>query len=247
LPHPALLFGIFAITTLILSAIGSLIGLSGMHPGTGEYVEVVNLFSREGLHRILLQMVNNYTSFAPLGVVMVAMLGLSLAEASGVIKAAINALLLKTPSKYVTFMIIFTAIVSNVASDLGYLLVIPLAGVIFHSFGRNPLVGLSAAFAGVSGGFSANIFIASIDPLLAGLSTEAANIIDPDYNVLPTANYYFMAVSTILISIIATIVTVKIVEPRLGQYKGDVPNEEITQLTKIEKKGLRNTVICFAV
>ncbi|MCL2303646.1 MAG: AbgT family transporter [Lentimicrobiaceae bacterium] len=239
LPHPALLFGLFALIVLVLSAIGSLLGWHGVHPATGEEVEVVNLMSRKGVHRIILETVSNYTSFAPLGIVMVALLGLGVAEGSGLIKTAINAMLVKTPANLITFMIVFTGLLSNVASDLGYLLIIPLAGVIFHSLGRNPLVGMSAAFAGVSGGFSANILISTQDPMLAGLSTEAAQIIDPSYYVLPTANYYFMAASTILIAILGTLVTVKWVEPRLGRYVGDVEPEAIVQPTALEKKGLR--------
>jgi len=238
LPHPALLFGLFALAILVLSAIGSLLGWNGVHPATGEQIEVINLMSRDGLHRILLDMVNNYTGFAPLGIVMVALLGIGVAEYSGLIRAAINALLEKAPAKSITFMIIFTGVLSNVASDLGYILIIPLAGVIFHSMGRNPIVGMAAAFAGVSGGFSANIIIGTIDPLLAGLSTEAAHILDPDYLVLPTANYYFMAVSTFLIAILGTIVTVKWTEPRLGKYTGDVEQEAIVKLTALERKGL---------
>jgi aminobenzoyl-glutamate transport protein len=245
LPHPALLFGLFALTALVMSAIGSFLGWSGIHPATGEEITVVNLMSREGIHRILLDMVNNYTGFAPLGIVMVALLGIGVAEASGLLKAAINAMLVKAPAKAITFMVIFTGVLSNVASDLGYILIIPLAGVIFHSMGRNPLVGMSAAFAGVSGGFSANIFIGTIDPLLAGLSTEAAQIIDPNYYVLPTANYYFMAVSALLIAVTGTVVTVKWTEPRLGKYTGDVEREEIVQPTALEKKGLRRAGLVF--
>ena len=245
LPHPAILFGLFALATLAMSAVGSLLGWYGVHPATGEQVDTVNLLSREGVHRIILEMVSNYTGFAPLGVVMVALLGIGVAETSGLINAAINAMLIKTPAKAITFMVIFTGLISNVASDLGYILIIPLAGAIFHSVGRNPIVGMSAAFAGVSGGFSANIFIGTIDPLLAGLSTEAANIIDPDYYVTPTANYYFMAVSTFLIAITGTVVTVKWVEPRLGKYTGDVEREEIAQQTELEKKGLKRAGLVF--
>lgn len=120
-------------------------------------------------------------------------------------------------------MVVFTDVMSNAASDLGYILIVPLAGMIFHSLGRHPVVGMSAAFAGVSGRFSANLVIGTIDPLLAGLSTEASRIIDPDYYVMPTANYYFMAASTFLVSVFGTLVTRYIVEPRLGKYKGDVP------------------------
>jgi aminobenzoyl-glutamate transport protein len=245
LPHPALLFGIFALTIFVLSGIGSLLGWQGVHPATGEQVGVFNLMSRDGIHFILLSMVKNYTSFAPLGIVMVAMLGIGIAEHSGLVKSAINAMLAKTPPHLITVMIVFTAVLSKVAGDLGYLLIIPLSGVIFHSVGRNPLVGMSAAFAGVSGGFSANFVITSLDPLLAGLTQEAAQILDPNYVVLPTANYYFMATSAVMVTIVATIVTVKWVEPRLGRYTGDVPQEEIAQPTKIEKKGLRNAGLCF--
>ena len=247
LPHPAALFGIFGVITLVLSAIGGYFHWHGIHPATGEQVEVVNLLSRDGIHRILLDMVDSYTGFAPLGIVMVAMLGIGIAESSGLIKAAINALLIKAPAKLITFMVVFTGLLSNVASDIGYLLIIPLGGVIFHALGRHPIAGISAAFAGVSGGFSANIFIGTIDPLLAGLSTEAAHIIDPDYYVMPTANYYFMAVSTIVIAVTATWVSKSWIEPRLGNYKGDVPREEVGQLSPVERKGLIRALIVFLV
>lgn len=238
LPHPAALFGIFALITLLFSAIGHWLGWGGPNPATGESVEIVNLLSKEGLHRILLGMVDNYTGFAPLGIVMVAMLGIGIAESSGLIKAAINSMLIKAPRNSITFMVVFTGILSNMASDLGYILIIPMAGVIFHSLGRHPIAGMSAAFAGVSGGFSANLLIGTIDPLLAGLSTEAARIIDPDYYVMPTANYYFMAVSTLVISVVGTWVTHVFVEPRLGVYKGHVVQEEIAALSVAESKGL---------
>jgi aminobenzoyl-glutamate transport protein len=245
LPHPALLFGLLALTALVLSAAGSLLGWHGTHPATGEQIEIINLLSRDGIHRIILEMVTNYTSFAPLGIVMVALLGIGVAETSGMVRAAINAMLVKTPAKFITFMVVFTAVISSVAGDLGYILIIPLSGVIFLSVGRNPIVGMSAGFAGVSGGFSANLFITSLDPLLAGLSTEAARIIDPEYIVLPTANYYFMAISTLLIAVVGTIVTVKWTEPRLGKYTGDVPQEEIVQPTALEKRGLRYAGFTF--
>ena len=131
------------------------------------------------------------------------------------------------------------------ASDLGYILIIPLAGIIFHSLGRHPIAGMSAAFAGVSGGFSANLFIRTIDPLLAGLSTEAANIIDPTYYVLPTANYYFMVASAFVIAFAGTWVTNRFVEPRLGKYKGDVEVEPVEHLNKKEKKALKWSFYLF--
>ena len=246
-PHPAALFGILALMTLVLSFFGHVFSWSGQHPATGEAVRVINLLSTEGLHRILLEMVSNYTGFAPLGIVMVALLGIGVAESSGLVKAAINALLQRAPRKSITFMVVFTGILSNVASDLGYLLIIPMAGVIFHSLGRHPVAGMSAAFAGVSGGFSANLLIGTIDPLLAGLSTEAARIIDPEYYVMPTANYYFMSVSTIVIAIAGTFITNRFVEPRLGVYHGNVEVEEIRALSVQEKRGLKWALLVFFI
>lgn len=239
LPHPAALFGIFGLITLAISFVGYSLGWQGINPANGETIKVVNLISVEGLHRILLKMADNYTGFAPLGIVMVAMLGIGVAESSGLVRTAINALLIRAPRRSITFMVVFTGVLSNAASDLGYILIIPMAGIIFHSLGRHPIAGMSAAFAGVSGGFSANLFIGSIDPLLAGISTEAAQIIEPDYYVMPTANYYFMAVSTFLIAFVGTWVTNAWVEPRLGKYNGTVEMEPITPLYQREKKGLK--------
>ena len=246
LPNPATLFALFAIVVLVLSALGELFGWMASHPATGEIIKVHNLLSNEGFRRIVLEMVENYTGFAPLGIVMVALLGIGIAESSGLIGAVIRLLVLKSPQKLLTFVLVFSGIISNVASDLGYVLLIPMAGIIFHSVGRHPVAGMAAAFAGVSGGFSANLFIGTIDPLLAGLSTEAARILDPEYYVLPTANYYFMVVSTLLIAILGTWVTNRFVEPRLGVYQGEVVAESMDRLSPLERKGLR-WVILFAL
>jgi aminobenzoyl-glutamate transport protein len=247
LPHPATLFALFAVTVLVLSGIADLLNWQAVHPGTKEIIEPVNLLTVEGLRRILLEMVVNFTSFAPLGIVLVAMLGIGIAESSGLIGAAIRLLVLSAPKHLLTFIIVFAGVVSNTASDVGYVLLIPLAGIIFLSVGRHPLAGMAAAFAGVSGGFSANLLLGTVDPLLAGLSEEAARIIDASYTVNPTANYYFMFISTFVISIAGTWVTEKIVEPRLGTYDGDVPKEKIDRLSADEKKGLLYSLITFLV
>jgi len=238
LPNPATLFAIFAVSVLFLSGIAWYFDWTAIHPSTGEAINPVNLLSKDGLHRIMLEMVRNFTDFAPLGIVIVAMLGIGIAESSGLIGAIIRLLVLSAPERLMTFVLVFAGVISNTASDIGYVLLIPLAGTIFLSLGRNPLVGMAAAFAGVSGGFSANLILGTIDPLLAGLSQEAARIIDPVYEVNPTANYYFMVVSTFLIAIAGTFVTEKIVAPRLGKYAGTEKPEEIKKLDKKEKKGL---------
>jgi aminobenzoyl-glutamate transport protein len=240
LPHPATLFAIFAILALVLSWVGHMLGWEAIHPGTKEVVRPVNLLSHDGIHRILLEMVDNFTGFAPLGIVLVAMLGIGVAEQSGLINALIRLLVLNSPKRLLTFVLVFTGILSNAASDIGYVLLIPLAGVIFLAIGRHPIAGMAAAFAGVSGGFSANLILGTIDPLLAGLSQEAARILDATYEVNPTANYYFMIVSTFVVAIAGTFVTEKIVVPRLGKYEGKDGEEpeSFEPLSKKEKKGI---------
>ncbi len=246
LPHPATLFGIFALIVLVFSAIFSAFGLSAVHPGTGETYEVVNLLSRDGVHMILENMVTNFTDFAPLGIVIVAMLGIGLAEHSGLIAVIIRSLVLYSPERLLTFIIVLAGILSNLASSVGYVLLVPLAGTIFMAIGRHPIAGMAAGFAGVSGGFSANLVLGTIDPLLAGLSQEAAKLVDPEYVVNPTANYFFMVASTFLIAGLGTWITEKIIVPRLGEYdKGDREDEEIERLTPLEKKGIRRAGLVF--
>ena len=249
LPHPATLFALFALTALLLSALGHLLNWEVIHPGTKELVRTVNLLSTDGIHRILLEMVDNFTGFAPLGIVLVAMLGIGIAEQSGLIHAVIRLLVLNSPGYLLTFVIVFTGILSNVASDVGYVLLIPLAGVIFLAVGRHPVAGMAAAFAGVSGGFSANLVLGTVDPLLAGLSQEAAQILDPSYEVNPTANYYFMVASTLVIAFTGTFITNRVVEPRLGKYTGTVDHEEgsFDTLSKREKKGLLMALVTLMV
>lgn len=247
LPHPASLFGILALIVLLFSGIGYFLGWQATHPATGETIHTINLLSKEGFHKILLEMVDNYTGFAPLGIVMVALLGIGIAESSGLISAAIRLMVIKSPVKIITFVVVLAGILSNIASDLGYVLIIPLGAIIFQSVGRHPIAGMAAAFAGVSGGFSANLFIGTIDPLLAGISTEAANIIDKDYHVLPTANYYFMVASTFILAFAGAWVTTRFVEPRLGKYTGDVKADDLEELLPAEKKGLKVVGIIMLV
>ena len=238
LPHPASLFGIMALLVIVLSAIISKFDVQVLHPGTGEIVQSVNLMSVRGLHRILMEMVTNFTGFAPLGTVLVALLGIGIAESSGMIGTTLRLLVISAPKRLLTFVIVLTGVLSNTASEVGYVLLVPLGGIIFLAVGRHPIAGLAAAFAGVSGGYSANLLLGTIDPLLAGLSEEAARIITPGYEVNVACNYYFMAASTFFIAAAGTWVTEKIVVPRLGEYKGDEKSEGLRKLTPDEKRGL---------
>jgi aminobenzoyl-glutamate transport protein len=247
LPHPATLFALFALLVVVLSWFVGLFDLSVVHPGTGETITPFNLLSREGLNMILSKMVTNFTGFAPLGTVLVALLGIGIAEGSGLIGTVLRKVVLSSPKRLLTFVIVFSGVISNTASEVGYVLLVPLAAVIFLAAGRHPLAGLAAAFAGVSGGYSANLFLGTIDPLLAGLSEEGARIIDPTYLVNPACNYYFMFVSTFLIAGLGTWVTEKIVIPRLGEYTGDEKPEEIRQLNDLEKRGMRWALISMVL
>lgn len=227
-----------ALAVIVISAIASQFNLVVTHPGTGKAIQPVSLLTLAGLHRILTEMVTNFTNFAPLGTVLVALLGIGVAEGSGLIGASLKLLVLSAPRKLLTFVIVFAGVMSNAASEVGYVLLVPLAAVIFLAVGRHPIAGLAAAFAGVSGGYSANLLLGTVDPLLAGLSEEAARIVDPAYQVNPACNYYFMAASTFLIAATGTFVTEKVVVPRLGEYTGDEKPEEMTEITPKEKRGL---------
>jgi aminobenzoyl-glutamate transport protein len=238
LPHPGTLFAIMALLVIVASGLAAQLDWAVTHPGTGETIRPVNLLSLTGLHRILTQMVTNFTSFAPLGTVLVAMLGIGIAEGSGLIGTALRLLVMSAPKRLLTFVIVFAGILSNTASEIGYVLLVPLSASIFLAAGRHPIAGLAAAFAGVSGGYSANLLLGTIDPLLAGLSEEAARIVTDDYVVNPAANYYFMFVSTFFIAAAGTWVTEKLVIPRLGIYSGDEKPEELRDLTAEERRGL---------
>ncbi len=251
LPHPIALFTALAAAIVVISAICSALGISA----TGELISggelkettvtAVSLLTKEGLTYMLTNVVSNFTSYAPLGMVLTAMLGVGIAEQSGMINTLLKSAVKITPAKLITPMVVFLGVMSNVASDAGYVILIPLGAMIFRAYGRHPMAGLAAAFAGVSGGFSANLLIGSLDPLLAGISQTAVSIIDPTYEVSVMGNYYFLFVSTFLITILGTIVTDKIVEPRLGQFNDNVVDEDttLTTITDIERKGLRNAGI----
>lgn len=245
LPHPATLFAMFAGATILLSGLVSMFDIEVMHPGTKEMVRPFSLMSQEGLHMILTKMVTNFTGFAPLGTVLVALLGIGIMESSGLMSTLLRKLVLSAPPKLLTFSLVFAGILSNMASEVGYVVLVPLGGMIFLAVGRHPIAGLAAAFAGVSGGYSANLLLGTIDPLLAGLSEEAARIIEPGYEVNPAANYYFMFVSTFFIAGIGTWVTERFVVPRLGEYEGDAKPEEIAHISDMERRGLRYTNYAF--
>lgn len=268
LPHPVTLFALFALGVILLSGLAEWLNWSAPDPrpegaagrAPGGIIEPVSLMNGEGFRMIVENMVRNFTGFAPLGVVLVALLGVGVAEHSGLISAVIRGIVLKAasfrpresstsgifavpvrlfnfilnPKNLVTIAICFAAVISNTASEMGYVVLVPLAAVIFHSMGRHPLAGLACAFACVSGGYSANLLIGTIDPLLAGLTQEAANLIDPDYTVHAAVNWYFMFISTFFITAAGTFVTLRIVEPKLGKYDESMAMEPLSDEVSME-------------
>lgn len=246
LPHPFTLFVLFAAVVLVLSWLASWLGVSATHPVSGKTIAAVNLLDRNGIQNIFTKAVSNFTGFAPLGTVLVAMIGVGVAERSGLFSAALKALVAAAPSWLMTAALVFASVNASIAVDAGYVILIPLGGVLFAGLGRHPLAGLAAAFAGVSGGFSANLLLTALDPLLAGLTQEAARLYDPNYTVPVTANYYFMIASTLLITVLGAWVTTRVIEPRLGAYTGG-DDRSITRLAAEERRGLNAAAAALCV
>jgi aminobenzoyl-glutamate transport protein len=241
LPDPAILFLIFLIGTWIVSALLAPIEFTDIHPQTGDPIRVVNQLTGTSLTQFLTAMVATFTGFAPLGIVLVALLGVGVAEHTGFINAGLKSILSITPARLLTPMLVLAAIVSHTAADAGYVLVIPLGGVIFYAAGRHPLAGIAAAFAGVSGGFSANFLASGIDPLLAGFTQAAAQIIDPAREVNPLSNLLFTGISSVFIIAVVWFLTDRVIEPRLRATPVDGDPElfpRMQELTPADKRGL---------
>jgi aminobenzoyl-glutamate transport protein len=242
LPHPVTLFALFTLAIVLLSGLLAVLGVSVPDPrpegsagrAAEGTIEVVSLLNADGLRMIVSNLVVNFTGFVPLGTVLVALLGVGVAEHSGLLGASIRALVLNASRHTVTVTIVFAGVLSNTASEMGYVVLVPLAAVVFHAFGRHPLAGIAAAFAGVSGGYSANLLIGTVDPLLAGITQEAAQLIDPGYRVDPTANWYFMVVSTFLITALGTWITTAVVEPKLGRYDAALASAGLGEVARLE-------------
>ncbi|WP_289140117.1 AbgT family transporter [uncultured Brevibacillus sp.] len=253
IPHPFTLFLYLTLFVIVVSWIGNYLDLSVVHPSKGEEIAVKSLVSKEGLEYFLGSMVDNFTSFKPLGLVLVIALGIGMADKVGLFEATIKKALINAPKSLITYAVLFIGILGNLASDAAYVIVPPLAAMIFYSVGRHPVAGLATGIAGVGCGFTANFFIAGTDVLLSGITTEVSKAIDPTVVVTPVDNWFFMSASVVLLTIVGAFVTDKIIEPRLGTYQEDVIQEKMASITPLENKALRNTLlvalvfICFVV
>jgi aminobenzoyl-glutamate transport protein len=242
LPDPALLFVAALLIVWVLSALLSNVSFAEIDPRNGNPIQIQNLLTGTAMAAFLANMVTVFVNFPPLGVVLVALLGVGVAEHVGFLGAGLKAMLNITPVGLLTPMLVLVACLSHTATDAGYVLVIPLGGVIFYTAGRHPLAGIAAAFAGVSGGFSANLIPSGIDPLLQGFTQSAAQIVDPARMVNPLSNWFFTAASTFLIVALGWYLTDRVVEPRLvatTPVDGDMSDmPKLEPLTPNERRGL---------
>ena len=218
LPHPVTLFAYALLLVMLLSQLAAWLGWSVERPAPAAdgslTVTARGLFESEGLWWLFSSLVQNFTAFPPLGIVLVAMFGIGVAERSGLLPALLERGLRITPRRLLTPAVVFLGILSSLAMDAGYVVLPPLAAALFYAAGRPPLAGLAAAFAGVAAGFSANLFITALDPLLAGFTQAGAQIVAPDYRVAVTANWWLMIVSTFVLTAAGWWVTARFVEPR---------------------------------
>ncbi|ACR70078.2 AbgT family transporter [Edwardsiella ictaluri] len=225
-PDPALLFIYLMALQLLLSAALSQVSFDFINPRSGEAVQIVNMMTLTALVDFLSKMTQSFTAFPPLGIVLVALLGVGVADRAGFIDAAVKKLVRITPARLLTPMVVLVALISHVAADVGYVLVIPLAGVVFQRVGRHPLAGICAAFAGVSGGYSASFIPTGNDALLAGFSEAAARLLAPDYSVNVLCNFFFTCISSLMVILLVWLVTDRFIEPRLHSQPLDVPQDD---------------------
>lgn len=254
LPDPVTLFMLLGLFILLMSWVGTQLGWSIADPrDPSRTLGVVNLLTAEGIRGLFTNALRNFLDFPPLAIVLVAMLGIGVAERTGLFPALLKLIVSVTPSRLLTPVVVFIGVNASAAADAGYVVLPPLAAGVFAMVGRSPLVGIAAATFGIAGGFSANIAITSLDPLLSSLTQQAALLTDPAASVQPTCNYWFMLASTFVLTGVGWIVTARIVEPRFtrAQVEAQITQggveRKAPQLDSVERRGLRWALAAFIV
>ncbi len=242
LPDPITLFLSLAIIVVLISWLCSALGVSAVNPANNETVTVTNLFSVYGLQYLWSNVITNFSGFAPLGMVLVAVIGSSVAEKSGFLVTLMEHFLGGAKGWIVTAVVVFLGINLNIAGDAGFIILPPLAAVLFMSIGRSPTLGLYVAFASVAAGFCANVLLGLSDALAYGFTEPAAQMIDPNYSASMAINWYFLIASCLLLTIAGTFITEKVMVHRfpitkeqLAQYDFD---ENAANVTPVQRKGL---------
>jgi aminobenzoyl-glutamate transport protein len=252
-PHPAVLFFVLIAAVVLLSHLldwlGTSVSYQRIDPQTHKTEEVTttvsSLLMPDGIRFIVTMVVPNFINFGPVGIIMVAMIGVGLAEQAGLIQALIRKIVIIAPPQAITAIIVTLGLLSSIASDAGYLVLIPLGAAAFHSLGRHPLGGLAAGFAGVAAAFGVNFLVKPIDGILAEMTNDAAHIVAPGHSIELTANFFFGIASSVVLIVVCTFVTEWIVEPRLGKYQGELPREESRGLSAEESRGLKYALIAL--
>lgn len=246
-PHPAVIFLILIAVVVVLSHVfylmGTTVAFQVINPQTHAVddatASVNSLLTVDGLRFMLTSVVPNFLGFTALGVVIVAMVGVGLAEEAGLIGTLIRKLVIVSPPKALTTILVFIGILSSVASDAGYLVLIPLAAVAYQSVGRHPLAGLAAAFAAVGGGFGVNLLVKPVDGVLTEITNDAIHLMNPSLSIDLMANYFFSVASVVLLTVVIALVSDKLVEPRLGAWQGGKPAGSSGDLSPTERRGLK--------
>ena len=248
LPDPVTIFAILTGLVFLGSVIASISGLEAVHPISKETIAAQNLLSADYIRRWLIEIPQIFVTFPPLGLGLVVMFGAGVAEKTGLLSAGLRALVRRAPKFLLTPMLVFAGVMGNLAADAGYVVLIPLGAALFAAAGRHPIAGLAAAFAGVSGGFSANLLITPLDPLLFGITEASAQFVDPGWQANIAGNYYFMLAFTPLIVLAGTLVTELVVAPQLGSWDGGAARIDADhELTVDEKRGLTRAGVVLLV
>ncbi len=243
IPHPIFIFLFLIVITLIVSAF--MAGSTVQHPGTGKDVAIINMLSVQGLVWFLENMSRNLTRFAPLGAVLSCMVGIGLCEESGLMRTVVTGAIGGASPRLATAIILLIAICGNLASSPIFVIIPPLGAMVFRAVGRHPLAGAACGFAGVAAGLNANLLVTSTDILLINITEKAAQIINPEYTMNAAGNWYFMAASTVVLTIVGVFVCEKIVEPRLGKWTPDMASQDAdldevsTEISEAQRRGLR--------
>ncbi len=250
LPNPFWLFVILAGTVIALSALLEWLGAHAVSPIDDERVDVQSLLSPEGVQVMFSDAIENYVSFPPLGLIVVMMLGVVVAEQSGLLSAMLRGSVTRVPGKWLTFVVALVGICGSIASDAAYVLLVPLAALVFQAVGRSPILGIIVAFGAVSAGWNATLVVAPTDALLGGISTKAASFIEPEYVVTPIANYFFNAASAIFLALVITLVTELVLRKRVAGMETETTDDEGLGgfgLTSVERRGLLAAGAVFLV
>ncbi|SEB43699.1 aminobenzoyl-glutamate transport protein [Rhodococcus jostii] len=261
LPNPFWLFWIMAGIVGGLSFVLSLAGVSVTLPNSGEVVEVKNLLSLEGIGYAAESALDNYSEFPAVSLVIAMILGVSIAEASGLMTALLRATVIRMPARWVTFAVAFGSMISHVLGDSAYMVMIPLGALAFRAVGRSPVLGVLVAFVSVSAGFNASPLVTPSAAIRASLTTAAAQTVDPDYVVTPVATFFYAAVASVYLSIVITLVVEFVLakrpefsqwpaadddSPADGAAAGDVTDLDV-QLTSLERRGLKRAGVALVV